>query len=220
MLRSILFAFLALLTTSCASRYSEFSHYSDEGRVKPKVALLPLVNSTSLSLDWDVADELTKGVYASLRKNGHLYLAPETEVHKKLRGMDKEDFTSPVFPHATEFAPSEFVVLLELIGHENLPYEKGKIKPVYPASGKISHVISMMVRVQVFDIRSEQPKMVLHEIVRSNHMIPTTIAHIEPQERSWGHDRYNFSPLGMAHARLERDLANRLTDYIQIARTH
>ena len=217
MLRTMICFLLIIMSSGCSSRYSSFTRFEDSGKAKPSVAMLPLINSSSIDLPWDISEELTLGIRHSLKKNGKLFLSNSEEIENlKL---------SPIDPSVTkletlkDFSPREFVVMLELVDHKKIPYERGNIKPVYPADGKIAHVLSLMVRVHVVDIRDKYPRTILHEIVRSNHMIPTTIAHIKAKERVWGENTYNFSPIGLAHARLERDVAARLEDYILVAKS-
>ena len=217
MLRTTICFLLVLISSGCSHRYSTFTRFEDSGKAKPTVAMLPLIDNSSIDLPWDVSEELTSGIRQSLKKSGKLFLAPSDEVENLQLNLEPTAVATADLKSLKKFAPYEFVTLLELVDHKKIPYERGAIKPVYPADGKIAHVLSLMVRVRVVDIRGEHPKTILLEIVRSNHLIPTTIAHIK--NLSWGENTYNFSPVGLAHARLERDIAGRLEDYILVAKS-
>lgn len=219
MLRTMICFLLVIMSSGCSSRYSTFTRFEDSGRAKPSVAMLPLINNSSVELPWDVSEELSSGIRHSLKKNGKLFLSPEEEVENIRLNLGPMDVSTNDLEPLRTFSPSEFVIMLELVDHKKIPYERGTIKPVYPADGKIDHVLALMLRVHVVDIRDEKPRTILHEIVRSNHLIPTTISHIDPEDRVWGENTYNFSPTGLAHARLERDVAGRLEDYILVAKS-
>ncbi|MFT4553082.1 MAG: hypothetical protein ACI9S8_001716 [Chlamydiales bacterium] len=219
MLRTMICFLLVLTTSGCSSRYSTFTRFEDSGIAKPTVAMLPLVNNSSIELPWDISEELTSGIRHSLKKNGKLFLSSSEEAEDLGLILGPMDVSTANLEPLKKFASSEFVIMLELVNHKKIPYDRGTLNPVYPADGKIAHVLALMVRVHVVDIRGEQPQTILHEIVRSNHLIPTTIAHINAGDRIWGENTYNFSPIGLAHARLERDIAGRLEDYILVAKS-
>lgn len=214
MLRILICFFSFSLTLGCSPRNVEFTRYSDNGKAKPTMALIPLINKTPIKLPWNISDELTLGIRESLLKTNLVFLSSPENTNATLKQLSSVDPQS-----MKQFSPIEFVTLLELIEHREIPYERGAIKPVYPADGTISHVLSLKVRIQIVDIRNREPSIILHEILQSNHLVPESITHIDTQERSWGHETYHFSPVGIAHARLERDIAERLENYITVAKS-
>ena len=203
----------------CGYKSPDLSKYQDDGKVKPTLALLPFVNYSDIDVSWNVSEELTQGVKNAILKSGNLYLSSQNHVEMVLE-QSKNLYTPRLdLNELKKFSPSEFVVLLEVLSHKNKAYKRGSVKPVYPADGRISHVLSITAKVRVVDIREEEPKTVLHEIIHSNHLIPKPMAKIGHKDKSWGDETYNFSPLGMAHARLERDIANRLESYVLVAKS-
>ncbi|SCA62987.1 hypothetical protein SCG7109_AG_00230 [Chlamydiales bacterium SCGC AG-110-M15] len=203
--------------SSCSAKNSNVSHLRNTTYSKPSVALVPLINHTETELPWDISKEITLGTREYLLKKNSLYLSTPDETDSDLIGVQDINLLDDDLEMANRFHPNDFVVLMELIKHEELPYVRQAIKPVYPASGKIAYVLSMMIRIKVLDIRGDEPKVVLREIVRSNHLIPEALSQVHPEARPWGSVSYYHSPLGMSHRRLERDLAQRLETYISSA---
>ncbi len=219
MSRRIILLLFILFASSCSGRYSNLSKYHYNGSSKPSVTLVPLYDHSDITLPWNLSNELTTGIREYLADNNKFYIATPEDTKKHLPELGNIDLTSTNHSFSNVFKPNEFVILVELIDHQKIPYKRQSIRPVYPADGKIDHVLSMKARIKVLDIREEKPKLVLQEILKSNHLIPEQIASITPEERPWGSKTYYFSPIGIAHRRLERDIAARLEDYIMIAKS-
>lgn len=207
---------LLLIFCSCTGPYGRFSRYHDNGKRKAQVVLLPVVNRSSMDFSWDVSQELSQGLKDALLRQANIFVdsasLSEMPLDLNIRQPDMQQLQS--------LKPAEFVILAEIIDHQRLPYKRGAIKPVYPADGRISYVLSVMARIHVVDIRSETPKSILHEIIHSNHLIPVQIATDAIESKKWGEEAYPGSPLGLAHSRLQRDLAVRAENYISVAKSY
>jgi hypothetical protein len=76
-------------------------------------------------------------------------------------------------------------------------------------------LLTIAVRVRVFDVREKTPKVVLQEIVEQSHHIPRQFT--KDSQVPWGDEAFDVSPLGIAHDQLCKELATRVEDYILIA---
>ena len=199
---------LALLCAGCKSQYSDFFPYHNDGTPKPYVTMVPIFDESRNGLPWNVSEELTVGIRNCLKKEGKIYIPPEKDLKKAMSSVTQKELTSTKdsMPFLF-FQPAHFVVVLELLEHKTVPYQRGKIKPLYPAFTPDDEacVLMMKIRLKVVDIRGSEPKIIRQEIVESNHamskdaMVKSIIAR---ENRVFG-----TSPVGIAHARLERDLA-------------
>jgi hypothetical protein len=57
MLKIVLSFVLSLLAVGCGPRYVDYFPYHDDGRPKPKVVLLPVVDESTADLPWDVSQD-------------------------------------------------------------------------------------------------------------------------------------------------------------------
>ena len=204
-------ALVIMLTGACKAQYSDFFPYHNDGTPKPYVSMVPVYDESDSKLPWNVSDELTAGIRKNLMSEGKIYLPPDRELKKGLQVVSQKELTlSKDLMPFLHFQPAHFVIVLELIEHKIVPYQRGKIKPLYPSftPDQEACVLMMKVRFKVVDIRGQDPKVIRQEIIESNHaMSKNAIA-----ESIMAHsDRvFGSSELGIAHARLERDLAERI----------
>jgi hypothetical protein len=210
-MKKVFLALIALATTGCAPQYSDFFPYHDDGTPKPSVAVLPYFNDTHTKFSWDLAKELTDSTYEELKKHGTLFLPSQATLHKQMAETTKSELlsTHDLMPFLY-FQPEHFVVVLDLVEHKFVPYQRGRIKPLYPAHVHPDDavVLVMKVRLRVVDIRGGEPKLVLQEVVDSNHVIAKQ--DLAESMLLHGKDKYLRSALGMAHARLVRDIVEKI----------
>jgi hypothetical protein len=188
--------------------------YHDDGRVKPRVALVPIYDRSGEEFAWSLSDELTHAIYQRILNQGSLCLADLTEIKK----------TTPNFnPFGQElgwlkktFQNHEFVVFAELVEHNIHPKQSqgsflDKLTP--------SCELDMTVRLRIFDLRGESPEIILQEIIRQTHLIPKQDAITDQDPGKWRHKTYTVSPLGFSHYQLSKELVSRIEDYILLAKT-
>jgi hypothetical protein len=113
-----------------------------------------------------------------------------------------------------EFQNEEFVTFLELVEHEFSPV-KTKAMPLQEASNNLN----MAVRVRVVDLRPAAPKIVLQEMIKDTYFVPKTLIPSDYAVDTWGTEGFRKSPMGVAHAQLIQDVANRISDYILLAKS-
>ncbi len=205
----LLLAVMCLTFTGCEPHYADCFPYHDNGRPKPVVAVLPMTDCSNAGLCWDVGEELTKGIKDNLVDRGELFLVSDQTIAKwQPKGCN---YFGADLNFAKGCGRAQYVVALELIEHEVIPYKRDEITPLYPCHQRsCNSVLLMKVRVRVIDVRCEKPVVVLQEIFPSNHMIPVDRENVDYRECCWGTEAYDRSAFGGAHARLVRDIAQRI----------
>lgn len=215
-MKRVLLAFTAAAAflTGCGRTNCDFVRYHDDGRQKPIVAIVPMVDLCDAKVPWDIKKEITQGVIDKLRCSGQLYVIPDQEMPK--------DALKNLSPQALSqaFAGNEFVVTMELLSHEEIPYVPHQVYPIYSKNGDVKNVLALTLRLQVIDLRNNAPHIILQEVVKSNHMIldGECLEDVNYKELSWGTQGYKKTPVGVAHMRLEKDVANQVEDYVMSRR--
>lgn len=202
---------LILSTTGCISHglgESAFTRYHDDGRAKP-VAIVPaMIDTTSLDLPWSLAEELTTAISQEIVSTGQVFIQQGEEITPV-----ENPFGSDLSWIRSEFSGQPFAIFLELVEHDYSPSMKSKDNE---PSGEY---LNMGVRVRVVDLRSEAPKIVLQEVIRDHYYIPKTLFPPNYQLISWGCEEYKKTPMGIAHSRLSKEVAARITDYLLLAQS-
>ena len=216
MQRIVLFLLTLVTFTGCQREYSEFIKYRDDGHMKPRVALLPIIDHSPQQLPWNVSEEFTLGMRNMLMKEGNLYLTSPVAAQRGFElALEEEWMGNENLEAFRVFSPEhDFVVVMELSDHKSVPYERQKIRPVYPAKGEISSVLMMTLRLKVVDIRQERPKVILNQYIHSYHLVPVKQGDVDYRKVPWQAETYFETPVGRAHARLERDVVAQLERYI------
>jgi hypothetical protein len=210
-MRVLISLIAALVLGSCSPQYSDFFPYHDDGTPKPYVALIPVFDETHEKLPMDVTGAFSKQIRYLLMKQGKLFLPTQNEMSRKLKDSSKQELTATndLMPYL-HFQPAHFVVLLELVEHKEVPYQRGKIKPIYTASidPDRANVLQMKMRLRVVDIRGGEPRLIRQEVLESNHVIPkNAVAEGVDMKDS---EAFSSTPLGLAYARFERDIAQKI----------
>jgi len=87
------------------------------------------------------------------------------------------------------------------------------------APQEVSTNLKMAVRLRIVDLRTQEPKIVLQEIVRGSYYIPKTLLQTDYNQVVWGTDEYRKSPMGIAHTQLIEEITLRLSDYLLLAKS-
>lgn len=201
---------IALAAASCnRSQNDEMSRFHEDGRAKPSVAVASLLDTTSFDASWSLSEELTEGVMNLVAGTGQIYVRSQQE-----SPFTENPFGSDLSWMKREFQGEEFVAFLELVEHEFVPVlTKGT--PLQEASSNLN----MGVRLRVIDLRPAVPKIVLQEMIRDSYFVPKTLIPTDYAVEVWGTEGYKKSPMGIAHAQLIQEIADRITDYILLARS-
>ncbi|MBP9840875.1 MAG: hypothetical protein KBC64_00440 [Simkaniaceae bacterium] len=188
--------------------------YHDDGRVKPRVALLPIYDRSGEEFAWSLSDELTHAIYQRIVNRGSLCIADLVEMKKAMPNMNP-------FGHEfgwlkKSFPEQEFIVFSELVEHNIHPKQShssffDKLTP--------SCELDMTIRLRIFDLRGDSPEIILQEIIRQTHLIPKQEAITDQDPGKWKHKTYAVSPLGFSHYQLSKEMVSRIEDYILLAKT-
>lgn len=149
-----LFALL-LIMAGCAPNYVDYFPYHDDGTMKPHVALMPMLNSTSVELPYDAPAEMTRTIYYDLMDSGQLYLLSTSEIKEGLAKVGKINFFETDQALADGYCNADFIVLIDLIGHT--------IEPTSDTCTGLSKLV-MKARIKVIDARCRQLNIALQEI--------------------------------------------------------
>lgn len=206
-------AALTLMTCSCAHKTrSETAVQEQAISGRPVVSIVPLIDHSHSGLSWNLSDEMTSSICQRLASQDKLHLcSPESvkSVTKKLN--DRHDpFGLDTSWIKKAFSGSEYVAFLEMIEHGERPLPSQDRKDA-------SAEFAMSVRVRLFDLRGSEPKVVLQEIVSDIQRLPKQFTSAHFHQVAWGDDTYVISPLGIAHAGLAKEIAERIEDYILIS---
>lgn len=212
-MRPYLFACaLLILSFGCKNTSSEQTRYFEDGKAKPSVVVVPVIDSSGQPCSWDLSKELTTTLKEKLLKSGNLYLAAEREAKQLFSKLSSSHnpFSSHLDWIKQNCAKEDFVVFLELIEHEEIPLlaKQGEDPARCPSQFNIS------LRIRVIDLRSTPSKIVLQEILHDQHHIPKQFTKFHFHQESWGEQGFPISPIGLAHAQLIRELSSRIEDYI------
>jgi hypothetical protein len=204
---------ISLILGGCYTN-SDFSAAFSEARAsnRPIVSFIPVIDNSKSDLNWNVSQELSKAIRARLAQKNQVYMVGEEPVaalaEKALSAHDPFELDTSWVRKA--FPQNEFVVFTELMEHNEVPVN-AKDAQDSPA------LLTLSVRVRVFDVRQKTPKIVLQEIVEQSHHIPRQFTKTNFKQVPWGDEAFDVSPLGIAHDQLCKEIATRVEDYILLA---
>lgn len=143
--------------------------------------------------------------------DGNLYIPSEKAINKQLAAVANDNLATTIdLKPFLQFHPSHFVIVMDLIEHRVVPYQRGKIKPLYVADipSDDAVVLLMKLKLRVVDIRGATPRIVRQEVIESNHMMEKNA--VEQSIAKFGTPTFGITPLAVAHARLAKDVASKI----------
>lgn len=217
MMRLILACLMSLLTIGCsAPRHVEHIPYYDDGTVKPKIVLLPIIDNSECFVPWDIGSEFNNTLRYQAMCAGDLFVVPENEVLCCMQGENPIDAFHDDLSFANRFCGNDYIVALELIEHALVPFEKGKIyPPIPPQNYSWRSVLQMKMRLRIIDLRCGTPRILLQEIFTSNYAIPFSAECMDYTRYCWGSQAFPTTPWGLAHKRLICDLMFRIETVVK-----
>lgn len=212
-----LFIILALVVTACnGPHYIDYFPYHDDGTPKPKVVVIPLVDSSNCELPWNVSEEITVGIHQQLMDSGEFYVPSPSEVGPVWGSIRQINlFTADLSNENLhrDFTNTDYIIALELIEHST--------RQETPCVGKrgfkccaANRLLTTRVRIKIIDIRCNAPKIVLYEVFKTCYALTPSTGAIDLGEIAWGSPGYEKTPCGIAHERLIRSLAARFEEVI------
>ncbi len=196
---------ICLLATACAPRYNDFFPYHDNGTKKPSFTLLPVYNETTNPLVEDFPYELSKAVRNRLRRPGKMYSPPISEMQRTLGDMSvKELGSTSDMKLFSRFKGTDFVVLIETVDCEVVPYKRGRVSQLYSADIDLqtAKILMIAMRLEIIDMQGPEPKVARMELVESNHMIS--------EETLENAAKGKKSALELIRSRVAHDLAQKI----------
>lgn len=204
-------ALLAVTGVGCASRCCDTTLYQRSGKQKGIVAILPTINQVAEGdLPWDLSEEFTEEVRKKVFGSSRVYLLREHGSVELARRLNVPSPAAISYQDAKLLGAAEFVVVTELVEQR-----EALCGPQDPDSS----LLELAMRVRIIDVRHEKPKVILQEVIREERKI----AHASRTDSDytlapWGSDAFPRTELGMAHARVVREVVSRIESYIDAAR--
>ncbi len=203
---------LALFAGCQKNQGSEYSKYHEDGRSKPVVAVIPVIDSSSFEMPWSLSDEMTSLIRKKMSSKETLFIPSSEELHSI--SYSNEPFGTDISWVAQNYEPNEFIVFLELLDHQTVAENAANAN-----QERTSKSINMTARIRVVDIRSKTPKIVLQETLTDSYFVSKNILPINYEIAGWGTDDYTTTPMAMAHIQFAKKIVERINDYVLIAKS-
>ena len=211
---------LLLVLSSCiVSRPDSTVRYTDSGHKRCTVAIAPLYDRSHCHLPWSISSELTGEVRQWLEKDGAVVLVKRQRTDPFFDQLKVDELFDWESERLMTLRDTDFVVLMELMRHREVPYRRQEIQPIYPYRGDAGTVLCMEMRVRIVDLRGDKPQLVLQQMIPSNHAIPRGLSlnEVDYVHVPWQSQSYLKTPMGKAHSRLARDVAKQVEGYVNYA---
>lgn len=208
-MRGLILALAAavLVCAGCTRNYGDTSLYQISGRQKPVVAVLPVINQTSVTdIPWDLSRELTDEIRKRVYDSKRIYLLREGSSLDVAQLLSVPNPMAISRTAAESLGAAEYAVVTEIVAQE---------EKTYRGRSESGAVLSHGLRVRVLDLRKGTPKVILQEILDKDYVVARAYMNCDYSKMAWGTDAYNHTPMGMAHNRLVRELVGRVESYIE-----
>lgn len=199
-------AAIAALCTACAPKYGDTTLYQRTGRQKAIVAILPVLNTgNATDLTWNVSQELTDEIRARIYDSTRVYLLRDHGSQEIARQLNVPNPEQIPLEETKNLGAAEFVVVSELVDQSTTPSVAGAD-------------LNLAMRIRVIDIRHDQPKVLLQEVICHTHEIARPYLHSDYNRTPWGTEAFERTPLGMAHNQMVKEIVGRIENYVDAAR--
>jgi hypothetical protein len=190
------------------------------------VTITSIYDHQDIKLPWSLAEDLTDMIRTRLINKGNVFVANpplpkvENEEEPSITVLEHYDENKSLVVHnenlKAKFPDSEFVVFMELAQHQVHPKQENDsfIDKITP-----SHALDISLRIRIYDLRGEIPKVILQEMIEQKHLLPKQFAKLDYDSALWGKKTYSISPMGFAHAQLVKEISNRIENYLILAKT-
>lgn len=213
MYRLLLCALFALFATSCGGpKYVDYFPYCDSGKPKPKLVLIPVIDSSGCEVPWDLSREISQSVYYEMMNSGELYVMSPEEVGPVWNNRNNIDFFGADLGYTKDFSCADFIVAMELIDHSANPAIVGRSSSCHPCN----NVLTMRVRIKVIDVRCACPRVVLYEIITADYTVAQSKECCDFTKQCWGQNGYQMTPCGILHQRMVCKISRRLEEVLWI----
>lgn len=204
-----------LLVAGCKNNApDEYAQFHQDGRAKPIVALMPVLDSSESKPGWSLSAEFSNSIRKALTQQGEVFLISDKEIEAKIETLSEKDrpFDPDISWVSDRFPEEEFVIFTELMEHEETPLDAKQ-------SAESSAKLNMALRVRVIDLRGKEPQVILQEIVTDSSYVPRAFTQENFAQGLWGTEMYDLSPIGSAHAQFVKEVSQRIEEYILLAKS-
>lgn len=215
MKRLLLAVVAALSLTACHKDKGKepVSRYFDDGSAKPVIAIAPVIESTSFEYPWSLSDEFTTHLENIIGSRGDIVIAKEDFS----QNYKQNPFGADISWIKSSFKNNDFVVFVEFVLHQKVPVLKALDNPNIVKER--SYNLNSAIRLRIIDVRKDQPRIVLQEMLTDSHFISKNILKPNYSRFPWGTEEYRFSPIGQAHSEFAKTIAERIVDYVMLSKS-
>lgn len=219
MIRYLSFLLLIFIVGCQSTKTNNVStRFHDDGRAKPVVTIVPVLDSTCYDIPWSLSEELSSLINQKINRQNNIYIS-KNEGEFFLSSHDNP-FGNNIEWTKKSFKSNEFVVFLELLEHDDIPLLKTTKNPKkLPEARKSASNLNMSIRLRIIDIRGDAPKIVLQEMIQDTFYMANNIDKTDYNTVTWGTNEYVTSPMGIAHTQFVKQVIERITDYIMLAKS-
>jgi len=206
------FVAIALTTFGCTHNNPQETRFHSDGRAKPRIAILDLLDNSEARMPWSLTNEFTDEISIKLNSGGRLFIQSIDDLPIPLPVLEGKQ--SPFQDHSWligENSDAEFYVFLELVEHSLEPRQQYHEHPSYD--------LIMSVRIKIVDVRKKMPRVILQEFIEQTNYIPAQLANLDYHKFGYGRATFPLSPVGHAHSKLTKRIAARIQDYVLLAKS-
>lgn len=216
--RVIILGLTTLLFTSCEHTYSTNQlMVHQDGRTKPKLLLMDVLDHSNSILPWDLAAEFNLSLNEQLQNFGTIYLKNFDDLQSDLDPIE----LSKTIQRTPQKVPSnlpgiEFLAAIELIEHRLVPLSQ---KPNVSHPDAQTQNLNIRARLKIFDLRKKEPELILSEIIRYQSYIPWQLSTINYKKHHYLTTQYKITPIGLGNKQISQSIAQRIHDYVLIGKS-
>src|SRR5947209_8453679 len=123
-------AFLLCSLSSCVNSFRDTTAYFHTGKIKPMVAMLPVVDSSGAKVNWNLSAEFTEQMHRRLLNSHRLYVVKEDKENHGLARTVSESVPHAISAQVAEnYAPAQFLISTELLEQKVTPYGPASTTP-------------------------------------------------------------------------------------------
>jgi hypothetical protein len=212
-------ALTILFLSSCNySNKQELETVYQDGRGKPHLTILQVVDSSQNTLPWDLSHEMTSILESQIKAFGAIYLEDQEQISTDLEytQLAKKIIRNPNEIDAVN-SKTEFLSIVEIIDHQQQAIHDKK-NLAHPEA--TAQLLTIKARVKVYDLRKAIPSLVLSEIINHESTIPWQMTKVNYKKNHYMTKQYLVTPIGLAHKQLMHKTAKRIHDYVLLAKSH
>ncbi|MBM3194351.1 MAG: hypothetical protein FJZ60_01145 [Chlamydiae bacterium] len=212
LIKKFVFVLSLTLFQSCSQvSFQDQTAFHDDGRKKPIVCLLGVFDSSMSDFPWSLSEEFTTQIQQTIMKSRQLYLVQDYPLVNYLLQQERnyKPFLQDLNVLHNLPLQSEFVVFMELIQHS-----------LEPKTDTISFTdrLQIALRLRIIDLRGKVPKIILQELFEKRSDILGSMSYVDYKNYPWGSSSFSLLPLGIAHNDFCHTLAERIEEYILVAK--